>query len=199
MSVLICELLDDMNRASDEVNALELQGSKVQQRFRLRLAHWRQHHQDLHEQHGTKTVEHANRFLEADEALQVAQGRVQATLQGVAASEAAELHRAHEVEHAKALKAFEDARQSAQHWRGKVGDLKLENILPSVRLLRAHAAKLASDHRRIPLLAEQLRASKGSYGSAMAELEAISNSIHASRSQAVGAHMLEFEAACLVN
>lgn len=180
-------LLETMNMAAEEVNRLERQGSEVQHRYRQRLAHWTSSRAELMATHGCKEIDRASRVLAAEAALRAAAGHAEAALGALVAGSGARSGAAGvsgaDAEYAAALAAYREAHEGARRLRARAPEKTLEKAVPALRTLQRRAKCLSSDHQSIAELAQRASASKGLYGSSMAELERISEAIHATRSR----------------
>lgn len=204
-------LLEAMNRASSEINALERRTTEAQERYKRRLAQWGRIYEDLRAQHGT-SFDRVKPYYYAAQEVKATSGRMQRVAQSFseaasqharAAEEAQDVEAAAgtprvseeeisrlreardswEREYAEALTQYRVAQEAVEAMRVRLGDDEIRRALPCMHLLQKHQLALAYEHNRINLLSERALLSKGVYRHSMRELERLSSAVHETRRQ----------------
>lgn len=181
-------LLDAMNRAATEVNALERRTSEAQLRYKRRLGHWNRLYEDLRSLYGSSFDRVKPYFDRAEAALECIQGVVDEFSRAQHDAPHDLQDRLDRLQHrcAAAVREHREAQQALARWRKKVGDAASKRTLPCFRLLREHQQRLLVEQGRIHELEERTGAAKTAYGRSMRELERISMEVHRVREEAAG-------------
>lgn len=189
------QLLESMNRASEEVNALERQVHAAQARYHLNVGECDSFYNELRRRNGP-TFDRVKAYLSAVQEVKAASHRLQTMARNFSAAgveisrlEAAgatqdevapcrHLREKHEQEYVRALNEHRSAQGMLDTLRAQIGDSAIQGTLPAFQQLQQHQLKLVVEHSRMHTLVERAGISKHTYQSSMRELERISSAVH---------------------
>lgn len=173
------ELLEAMNRATEELNLSEMQHSQAQCRHRHLVTQCDQLYTKLRPEHSPSDWDSSSRLLDAEKAAHLASKRARAAFRAV--SSCHEADDGLQAVCAIALVQQQEAHESLSSARAACSSHALECTVLCLRQLKKHRADLCREQDRIAALALHMKASKKLYAMSLAELEEISMAIHALR------------------
>jgi len=189
------KILDNMNRASEQVNQLERQVNVAQERYSTSVASCNRVYEELRAKNG-RSFDRVKPYFSAVEEVKAASHRMQIIARGFA-SAAAKRSKAEadgcssdevkrlqkdcqdsEDEYVRALHHHRNAQEALETFRVQIGDSIIQRTLPAFEVWQEQQIQLAVEHSRMNTLSERAAHSKSVYQKCMRELEHISMAVH---------------------
>eukprot|EP00438_Fugacium_kawagutii_P018400 Skav220288 [mRNA] locus=scaffold915:120249:123378:+ [translate_table: standard] len=184
------QLLETMNKTSEEVNLFERKASEAQERhgssaparlpYRKLLEQWSRVYEDKSSRdelrsHYGSSIDRVKPYFEAAATFRSASERVQARVR-LDRDQQDGLSRAT----VRVLKCRQEAKQACESWRSQLGDALIKRYEPVFRRVRAitgqlqqHQSTLRTERQRIQGFTERAASAKGIYNKSLAELDRI--------------------------
>lgn len=192
------KLLDSMNRASKEVNALERQVNAAQGKYSSSVAECNRVYEELRAKNG-RSFDRVKPYFFAVEEVKAASHRMQniayefaakstryskAEEEGRPCDEVQQLLQERdqcEEQYVSALREHRSAQEAIEALRGQFGDAIVQSMSPAFQQLQECQLQVTVEQSRMNTLVERAQHSKLEYQRCMRELEHISMAVHNAR------------------